>query len=176
MEEPTPFPIPPPPAPALTQPNRPTHTLTNSGSRRSLTDPDAATPAILAVIEESTTHEVFRSLEEQVLQNLEDLLMYQHKGLVSTALTLIFRFNSMRSEVSGLLQEVHLLHSTELADFYHKACVHAVRLRSLFRNHSNLKVCPAWPCCVPASKMGPDFLSGLWPIRNLPLRPWCQLV
>ena len=94
---------------------------------------------MMASVAESSANPLLVSLRQRLLPILRDILMYEHNGLVSTALALIFRLTMMRSETTSLLQEVQLLQSSEMVDFYGQACTHAVRLQSFFNNKTNLK-------------------------------------
>ena len=104
-----------------------------------LANPSGLEEKMMLSVKDSARNRTFLILKEKLLPILRDVLMYQHNGLVSTALSLILRLNMMRSEVTSLLQEAQLLQSTEMADFYQKACSHAVRLQSFFNNNSNLR-------------------------------------
>ena len=89
--------------------------------------------------------------------------MYQHNGLVSTALALMFQLSMTRSETTALLQEVHLLQFPDMVTLYHEACSHAVQLQNFFANKSNLR--GQW-----CEKMLTE-LEWFMPKLNLPTRP-----
>ena len=102
-------------------------------------DVEALASHALLSVRESMQLPVFLSLKEALLPILRDLLMYQHDGLVMVALTLLFRLNMMASQTSAMLQEVVLLQSPRMVEFYQQACLHAVRLQIFFDNKSNLR-------------------------------------
>ena len=104
-----------------------------------LSDHTGLTSRVMVSVRDSITNPSFASLKDRLLPILRALLMYQHSGLVLTALSLIFRLNRMRSETTKVLQEVVLLQSPKMVDFYRQACTHAVRLLSFFNNKSNLR-------------------------------------
>ena len=104
-----------------------------------LSDREGLVANMLASVRDSVNNPVLESLKERALPILRDTLMYQHNGLVSTALSLIFRLIMMRAETTSLLQEVQLLQSKEMVNFYHQACSHALRLQSFFNNKVNLR-------------------------------------
>ena len=104
-----------------------------------LADHEELTGAMLASLRESNNNAFFVALRERLLPILRQTLLYQHNGLVATALSLLFRLSMLRSETTALLQETQLLHSPEMVRFYRRACRHAVRLQSFFNNKSNLR-------------------------------------
>ena len=59
---------------------------------------------MVASLHDSIRNPGFKSLKERLLPILRDILMYQHNGLVSTALDLIFQLSMMRSGTAALLQ------------------------------------------------------------------------
>ena len=76
--------------------------------------------AIITFIRDSPMTPVFTTLEARLVTVLRDFLMYPYPQLVSSALSLIFRLESIKSEVSGLLQELQLLQSPTRMEFYHQ--------------------------------------------------------
>ena len=97
------------------------------------------TSHIVSYVKESPMSPVFILIAEQLPTILRKFLMYPHKSLVSSALSLIFRLGSINSEISSLLQEVQLLQSPSRVELYREACRHAVRLQNFYNNKSNLK-------------------------------------
>ena len=87
---------------------------------------------------ESRMKPVFTALTESV-PILQKFFMSPHPQLVCSALMLVFRLGSVKSEVTRLLQEAQLLQSPSMRKLYQEACVHAVRLQNFFNNKSNLK-------------------------------------
>ena len=94
-----------------------------------LHDQEGLAGRMMVSVAESITNPVFLRLRAGLLPLLRDLLMYQHNGLVSTALALIFRLSMMRSETTSLLRDVQLMLSPEIVDFYRQAMAHAVKLQ-----------------------------------------------
>ena len=113
--------------------------VTNNFFTHDLADETTLVSQMLLSVRDAPSNPGFVSLKERLLPILRDVLMYQHNELVSTALALIFRLIMMRAETASLLQEVQLLHSPEMVDTYCQACMHAVRLQSVFNNKTNLR-------------------------------------
>ena len=130
---------PPPPHPSSAPGTPPPLQVVNNLINSDLSDPPSVISKMLLTVHQSPANPLFVALKAKLLPVLRDVLMYQHRDLVSTALSLIFRLIMMRSETTGLLQEVQLLHSQEMVDTYRQACAHAIRLQSVFDNKTNLR-------------------------------------